>query len=493
MADLTSSDYEYFQSRGLAADDIERQLSLLRADRSSLRLARPCRAGDGIEILETEKQAFLTRVFESSEFSRAAFVPASGAATRMFRDLLAWREGSREPSVSAAVDRIAEQAAHLPFALSEGARQDVSRLVAELLSREALDLAGLPKGLLPFHRYGAGARTAFAEHLAEAVHYLKESGTSRLHFTVSAPHQARFESALSAARDELEARNRCRYDVSFSTQEPRTDTVCLDVSGDLIRDSSGAPLLRPGGHGSLLQNLQRVDADVVFIKNIDNVQAESRHEITASWRRVLGGYLVWLRSRITDLLNGLESNGSTDVAREAAVFVQRQLGIRSMFAGDDLSAQWLAHRLDRPLRVCGVVANEGQAGGGPFWVPSADGSISKQIVESAQVSSALEQQEIFQRGTHFNPVDMVCSMKNRRGESYDLEEFVDLDAAFVTEKSVDGRTLRALEWPGLWNGSMAGWNTVFVEIPGDLFAPVKTVLDLLGPLHQPAVASRAAV
>lgn len=493
MADLRRSDLSYLQSRGLDEEAVGRQLALLRAETPSTRLARPCRTGDGIEVLESEKQAFLAKVFESQDFTRAAFIPASGAATRMFRDLLAWRDGARDESTVAVVERVFEHAGLLPFSLSEGARQEIGSLVEELVGPEGLGLASMPKALLPFHSYGSSSRTAFAEHMAEAAQYLKEDGCSRLHFTVSQSHRAGFDVALESAREELEASSRCRYDVSFSNQDPSTDTVCLDGEGALFRDAAGRPLLRPGGHGSLLRNLEGVDADIVFVKNIDNIQSDSRHETTASWRRVLGGYLVWLRSRISELLESLEGPASESTAREASVFVQRQLGIRSILAGEDLSPQWLADRLDRPLRVCGVVANEGQAGGGPFWVPAADGSISKQIVESAQVASTSEQQQIFERGTHFNPVDMVCSMKNRHGEPYALEEFVDLGTAFITEKSVEGRALRALEWPGLWNGSMAGWNTVFVEIPGELFAPVKTVLDLLEPSHQPTIASRAVV
>ena len=497
MEDLNVDDREYLKSHGLDDQLVEQQLALLRGPKPSTRLARPCRIGDGVEVLEAEKQSFLQRIYQNQEFSRCAFVPASGAATRMFRDLMIWNEfppETREDG-NCAIERLLAEASRLPFwDEDEGEERSASDLIEEMLGESSLGLTRKPKGLLPFHRYESGSRSAFVEHLVEGAQYLKEEGRSRLHFTVSEEHVREFEAELALARETIEARQRTRYDVSFSVQDPSTSTLCLDAKGQLLRQDDGSPLLRPGGHGSLIANLQGTDTDVVFIKNIDNIAAESLHEVTSSWKQVLGGYLVWLRSRVYELVERLEGGADAEALREAKVFVERQLGVASTYeANGDASQAWVLNRLNRPLRVCGVVPNDGQAGGGPFWVPAADGTISAQIVESAQVQDDPSQQGVFSSGSHFNPVEMVCSLKDRHGKVFDLAGFVDLGASFIAEKSENGQPCRALEWPGLWNGSMAGWNTVFVEVPREIFCPVKTVFDLLEPMHQPALAGKARI
>ena len=302
-------------------------------------------------------------------------------------------------------------------------------------------LRALPKGLLPFHRFGATTRTAFEEHLVEAAAIVRDgSGQCRLHVTVSPDHRAAFESALESARPRLEGETGARFDVTFSEQSPSTDTVALDESGRLFRDEDGRILFRPGGHGALLKNLQDTGGDVVLVKNIDNVVPDARRGPTILWKRLLAGYLA-RRER--------------DSAR------------------------------DRPLRIVGVVRNEGEPGGGPFWVAGPGGE-SRQIVESAQVNLAdPAQAAIWGAATHFNPVDLACSLRDAAGRPFDLARFVDERAVFVSKKTHGGRPLRAFERPGLWNGAMAHWETVFVEVPGLTFAPVKTILDLLRPEHQP--------
>ncbi len=494
MTDLSKNDLKHLEERGVARDDAERQLRLLRQEQRYTRVARACSLDDGIEVLEEEKQAFLKRIYESHEFSRAVFVPASGAATRMFRDLLQWRAGGtgERRGLEQAVSKLHDQRDFLPFDLPQ-AVSSADALVDELVGPEGQDLASLPKALLPFHQYGEGARTAFAEHLVEGSTYLKADGVSRFHFTVSGAHRARFEAELEAVRESLEARQRTRLDVAFSEQCGATDTLCLDDAGALVRTPSGLPMLRPGGHGSLLRNLAAIDADVVFVKNIDNVMAEVLHDDSSRWKKVLGGYLVWLRQRVHDLLVQLQEDPTAEAVREASVFVERQLGVVSTHGCGGLDAAgWLCSRLDRPLRVCGVVPNDGQPGGGPFWVQADDGVVGRQIVESAQVQLEDDAQaRIFHSATHFNPVDMVCSLRDPSGRPYDLDAFVDESAVVIAQKTVEGRSIRALEWPGLWNGAMAGWNTVFVELPREVFAPVKTVFDLLLPPHQPGASRRS--
>jgi len=302
-------------------------------------------------------------------------------------------------------------------------------------------LAALPKGLLPFHRYAGTSRTPFEEHLVEAAATVRDAnGNCRLHVTVSPEHRAAFARVLESARPRLERETEARFVVEFSEQSPSTDTVALDESGHLLRDAEGRILFRPGGHGALLKNLEESGGDVVLVKNIDNVVPDARRAPTILWKRLLAGFLV-RRERASD----------------------RQ----------------------RPIRICGVVRNEGEPGGGPFWVAGPEGE-SRQIVESAQVD-LLErgQAAIWGKATHFNPVDLVCSLRDAAGRPFDLSRFVDERAVFVAKKTHEGRALLALERPGLWNGAMAHWETVFVEVPKETFAPVKTILDLLRPEHLP--------
>jgi hypothetical protein len=308
-----------------------------------------------------------------------------------------------------------------------------------------LDLDRRPKGLIPFHSYPDRSRTAFEEHLVEAAAYTRGAdGRCRLHFTVSPEHLTGFEELLDRVGEGYAERLGARFEVGFSVQKPRTDTLAADEDGRPLHDSAGRLHLRPGGHGSLIENLNDLRGDLVFVKNIDNVQPDRSRSVTVEWKKLLAGYLVKLEREASSLL-----------------------------------------RLNRPLRVCGVVPNTGEPGGGPFWVRHGDGTTSRQIVETAQVDASDDaQQRLLRSSTHFNPVDLVCAVRDADGKPHDLREFVDQEAVIITRKTVGGREVRALERPGLWNGGMAGWNTVFVEVPLETFTPVKTVLDLLRPEHQ---------
>jgi hypothetical protein len=345
-----------------------------------------------------------------------------------------------------------------------------------------------PKGLIPFHRTDS-IRTAFDEHLLEGVGYTRDAqGTCRMHFTVAPEARTGFEAARLAAAPLVEQRAPgALLDISFSEQHPSTDTIAIDAAGEPFRSVDGRLLFRPAGHGALLRNIQDLNADIVVIKNIDNVLPHEASDEVVRWRRLLIGCLVDLQSNVFAHLAALHRDGSESAVEAAIAFARDRLGraVPDTVSGIPSRARWVRELLDRPLRICGVVRNEGEPGGAPFWVRGRDGVCSIQIVESSQVdANKSDQGRIFRSSTHFNPVDLVCGVRSWQGQPFDLDRFVDPDTAFVVQKSADGRELMGLERPGLWNGAMAGWNTVCVEVPTSTFAPVKTVADLLRPQHQ---------
>ena len=349
-----------------------------------------------------------------------------------------------------------------------------------LLAPEAMGCAELAKGLIEFHTYPDGPRTAFEEHLVEAARLVRDAERiCRLHLTVSEEHLSRFRLLLEERRDRAEAVHSSAYDVSFSLQKPWTDTVALDDRGDLVRRPDGRLLFRPGGHGALLENVQEIEGDLILAKNIDNVVPDSRKGPTYLWGAVLLGTLAAVQEEVHRLLRGLRS------ADESAASAAREL-LRSRFHREAAGgAEELIDLLDRPIRVCGMVPNTGEPGGGPYWARERDGSLSLQIVEKAQVDPASEEQaDLFGGATHFNPVFMALATGGPDGSPYDLARFVDPETTIVTRKSIDGIDVRVLEWPGLWNGAMSRWNSIFVEVPLDVFHPVKTILDLLRPEHR---------
>ncbi|RPJ44694.1 MAG: DUF4301 family protein, partial [Candidatus Latescibacterota bacterium] len=354
---------------------------------------------------------------------------------------------------------------------------------------ETMGYASLPKGLLPFHEHADGVRTAFEEHLVEAALYARGGdGLCRLHFTVSPEHEGAFRDLLRTAGHSWEKRLGVRYEVGFSAQKPSTDTLAVDLDGRPFRDKEGRLLLRPGGHGALLENLNDIEGDIVLIKNIDNVSPLQLEGELVGWKKTLAGLLAHVQERAFRLAEKIEA-GDDGALEETERFAAGVFGIAPPVIGRarsaaDLRAFWL-RKLDRPIRVCGMVPNEGQVGGGPFWARGADSSASAQVVETAEIDPRSDdQQAVLRSATHFSPVDFVCGVRDRRGEPYDLKQFVDRERVFVSSKSYDGRRLRALERPGLWNGGMSDWNTIFVEVPARSFAPVKKVTDLLNEDHQ---------
>ncbi|MCC6349783.1 MAG: DUF4301 family protein [Candidatus Eisenbacteria bacterium] len=511
---FSDADREDLAARGIPPHEADRQLELLARPRGYSDLVRPCTPGDGLVRLDEARLAAAIHGHESAAGRGAVstFVPASGAATRMFHELLAalssggpLAPGATQAAASAGdapsravvafVEGLPRFAFHdsLASALAAGgASLDRLReagpwrpLLEALLEPRGLDYARLPKGLLEFHRDPEpphGARTAFAEHLEEALLLTRDhSGRCRAHFTVSPEHRGRFVELLASLAPGLERASGARLDVTFSQQQPATDTLAGDPGGGPFRDGSGRLVLRPAGHGALLPNLEATGGDIVFVKNVDNVATGRRRAESLRWARALCGVAAELRSRSEVLRARLADGPDADAEADALAFVREGLGEPEPPAGRSALAAWL----DRPLRVCGMVRNTGEPGGGPYWVRDAGGRISRQIVESVQVDpGSPAQQAIVARATHFNPVFFACSLRRADGGAFRLADYVDPSTAMVARKSAGGRELLALERPGLWNGAMADWITVFVEVPLEVFSPVKTVFDLLRPEHQ---------
>jgi hypothetical protein len=514
---LTAADLEALAARGIAPDEARRQLARLAGPPRHAALVRPCTEGDGIERVPADRvHGLLARAHAAAEAGRlSSFVPASGAASRMFRDLLAWRtrptrDRAALDAAAAAGDPEARAVATfldgLPrFAFREAlagalasAGHDLDRLAREgpfdplldtLLGTPGLGYAERPKGLIAFHRAPDGPRTALEEQLEEAAALTRdETGTCRVHLTVSPEHRAGFESLAGAVAPHLLERRRARLEVTLSVQTPSTDTLALGEDGTPFRDPSGALLFRPAGHGALIENLDDLEADVLFVKNIDNVQPDGRRAQTLLWANVLFGAALELEEAVHAHLLRLEDAGDAAAPDAAAAFARERLGLGPDSAGAGPGGRRAALHalLARPLRVCGMVPNAGEPGGGPFWVRDRDGAIRPQVVEAAEVDPAsADQQAILSRATHFNPVFMVCARRDPHGRRYPLRRFVDDEAVIVTRKSAFGRPLVALERPGLWNGAMGGWITRFVHVPAEVFTPVKTVNDLLRDEHQP--------
>jgi len=478
----------------------------------SVELARPCTVGDGIVRLTAEEipelHALQEEAAAASRFQK--FVPASGAASRMFKDLIHFQRGAgnrlTRDEISAAAEAGDSRASVLiaflagldRFAFRDELRRlaaadDHRQILTALLTSAGLDYETAPKGLLKFHMYPEGGRTPFEEQLVEAALYVKDAtGTGRLHLTVSPEHRDRFASRFFEVREIYEQRYGVRFEVDYSLQKPSTDTLAVDMENRPLRDDKGGLLFRPGGHGALIENLNELYGDLVYVKNIDNVQPDHLKQAVLHWKKALGGYLVKLQRETYDRIRKLrERKPSLDDLEEAIQFAGNRLLVALNGRLDPLSPadrrSFMIDRLDRPLRVCGVVPNTGEPGGGPFWVRHMDGTLSKQIVEVTQIDiSNGGQRDLLRAATHFNPVDLVCALRNEEGRPYDLNGYVDDEAVMISSKSAGGLELKALERPGLWNGGMAKWNTVLVETPLETFSPVKSVLDLLRDEHQPA-------
>lgn len=467
------------EEHGLTPAALETQLKNFREGFPFLPVTRAASCGDGIRVLDAagieQAAARYDRAKESLRVVK--FVPASGAATRMFKDLFEFvREGRRTAVVGELLANRRRFAFWPELRTIVGDDADELRTVENIVA-EGLRYGETQKGLVSFHRYGDEVRKAVEEHLVEGAQYAAAGGEVKIHFTVSPEHLTRFEALLAEKIPGYESRFGVKYRISFSVQDPSTDTLAVNPDCTPFRRADGRLLFRPAGHGALIGNLGKIDADIVFVKNIDNVTTDARRGDTVLYKKALAGVLLALQERIFEYLMALEVPGAE--LEPIAAFIENELCVK---LPKDYGTPLLRRVLNRPIRVCGMVRNEGEPGGGPFWVAGADGLETLQIAESNQI--APEKRELMRLATHFNPVDLVCSFRTSKGGRFDLREFVDPATGFISRKSDGGRELLAQELPGLWNGAMARWNTVFVEVPITTFSPVKVVTDLLRPEHQ---------
>lgn len=512
---FSEKDISQFREKGISPQKVEQQVEIFKRGNVVVNIREAATVKNGIIAVPREQQEELSDFFVSrqDQLDILKFVPASGAATRMFKafynllkefdpqeeELDHYIDRKNDPSLEVFFSRIKD----LPFygrvrkkAIEaepdfEEKPQDEQfyLFIKYMLKEDGLNLGNQPKGLVPFHRYSNHLATAFEEHLVEAIDYAASGKKVRIHFTVAKEHREKFEEEAKEVVPRLEKETGYSFEVSYSYQDPRTDTVAVTKDNEPFRDENGEIFFRPGGHGALIQNLNEQDADIIFIKNIDNVVIPRNRELLASYKKMLAGKLLKLQEKIFGYLEQLEKNPGQEQLEEMGKFLQENLNAGLSVNFEDLNKEEkpsvIKKLLNRPLRVCGMVKNEGEPGGGPFWVTHKNGEISLQIVESSQIDhDNFQQSKIANEATHFNPVDVVCSIRDYRGGKFDLQKYVDEDTSFIANKTKDGKELKALELPGLWNGGMAHWNTIFVEVPVETFNPVKTVADLLKPSHQ---------
>jgi hypothetical protein len=492
---FSDKDLQQIESRGADLATINQQIENFKTGFPFMNVIKAATIGDGMIKLEEEDVEKYKQIFDSqaNSLDLLKFVPASGAATRMFKSLFSAKdEGKFDKSVTEFLERLKGFAFYDSLIKAIGSENaDAQTILDYLLTDKGLDYGSLPKGLLEFHAYGDTSRTPAEEHLVEGAKYANSAGKVKLHFTVSPEHRPKFKALIDRVLDGYESSFGVKYDISFSEQKPSTDTIAVNMDNTPFRTNDGSLLFRPAGHGALLANLNDQSADVVFIKNIDNVVPDRLKETTIDYKKALAGVLLDYQKKVFAYQTQLETNDSDVLINEISTFLANQLCTlpSADFAGysKEEKIAYLKNKLNRPLRVCGMVKNVGEPGGGPFWAENSDGTTSLQVVESAQIDlSDAAQKEIFDKATHFNPVDLICSMKDYKGNKFDLLQFRDPQTGFITQKSQSGKDLKAQELPGLWNGSMSDWNTLFVEVPLITFNPVKTVNDLLRKEHQPA-------
>ncbi|MDN3722834.1 DUF4301 family protein [Aequorivita sp. SDUM287046] len=505
---FTEKNLLQINSHGLSEAEINRQLTIFKNGIPFANVVAAAAVGNGIETLSPDQQHQFATLFdiEKEKLSLLKFVPASGAATRMFKFLHAFldrfnfeknnideflqKEENRElkkffgsTDKFAFADLVTENLhrKYSDFQHFEKGKQ-YYLFVKETLDKTGINLSETPKGLVPFHKYGENYVTAFGEQLYEAAFYATSNGVANLHFTVSEEHEEKFKKRYEEIQEIVEKKTGAKFNISYSFQKKETDTIAATLENNPFFDESGNLVFRPSGHGALLQNLNEVDADIIFIKNIDNVVSQNYVETIAFQKKVLAGKLISLQQKIFDFVEKLHSEiSSEEVLKAASKFISEELHIKST----PTIKEAILKILERPIRVCGVVENTGAPGGGPFLVKDKNGNESFQIVEMSQIDINNPQQKaLVEKATHFNPVDLVCGVRTYKGEKFNLLEFSDPDAGFISNKSHNGKEIKALELPGLWNGAMANWNTVFVEVPLITFNPVKTVNDLLNEVHQ---------
>ena len=477
---FSREDLQQIESHGLTQAQVEQQIENFRQGFPYLKIVRAASAGDGVQVLSDEEVAQAVERYEklSQELRVVKFVPASGAATRMFKELFEFiNDDKRTAGIDQLLDNI-EKFAFWPELAEYVMPDSPDEEIVEEIVVGGLGYGSKPKGLVTFHAYEDGARKAVEEHLVEGAMYARSGDEVYIHFTVSEEHKGGFWEVLGHTQPLYEERYGVKYNISFSVQKPSTDTIAVNPDNTPFRTDEGKLLFRPAGHGALIENLNDIDADIIFVKNIDNVTTDERRGDTVKYKKALAGLLLELQEQAFEYLKVLEVGGAD--LEPIANFVEERLCVK---LPEDYNTALLKAVLNRPIRVCGVVRNQGEPGGGPFWVDGGDGTESLQIAESSQI--APENMHLMQSATHFNPVDLVCGVKDSRSNKFDLTQYTDPSTGFISSKSSGGRELRAQELPGLWNGAMAKWNTVLVEVPITTFSPVKVVQDLLRPEHQP--------
>lgn len=510
---LTEKDYQQLENRGISKSQVESQLANFKEGFPFLNIVKPALVGDGIIKLECSEVDDLVELFKSYDGSRLKFVPASGAATRMFKHLYEFVDDYPSKGEECFDDKsfnsiwyFFENFKKFPFIgllkselikysydldeLLES--KDYVPIVKALLDPTSLNYGSLPKGLIKFHYYPEGSRTAFEEHLIEGAQYSRNSNNSvDLHFTVSPEHRKGFENLANSVLKYYQKNHEVIFNIDYSEQKPSTDTIAVDEQNNIFRDKNGNLVFRPAGHGALIENLNDIDSDLIFIKNIDNVVPDFYKPQTVLYKKALAGLLISYQSLVFDYLNQLHENEdvSPDLLHEILDFTINELCIlppSNLNTGNSKDLyHYLVKKLNRPIRVCGMVKNEGEPGGGPFWASNPDGSTSLQIVETSQINfNDEDKSKIFKSSTHFNPVDLICAVNDVDGNKFNLLEFRDPNTGFISIKSKDGIKIKAQELPGLWNGAMSDWITIFVEVPLITFNPVKTVNDLLRDQHQ---------
>jgi hypothetical protein len=508
-------DEKQLKEKGIDLKNAEQQIGFLTKGFPFMKLTKAAILQQGIRKPDDKQLIdFIARYDSAEGLSKVKFVPASGAATRMFKALFEFDELFRQSNfdpkilmrdaykhVKECFDKIKDFAFYPELEKVVGksgkamaeviSKKDYHIILSALLGSDGMNYGNLPKGLLTFHRYDHHSRTAVEEHLAEGAGYAANKGAVvRIHLTVSPEHKASFENILKKVHRKYEELYKVTFEVTYSVQKPSTDTLAVNEKNEPFREADGSLHFRPGGHGALLENLNELEADILFIKNIDNVTHDRFKADTIKYKKALAGMLITFQEKIFNYLRLLEKPNAVtpELIKEISGFLSQELGTTlnpKLMNQTDQAVKFLFEKLNRPIRVCGMVPNVGEPGGGPFWTQEPDGTKSLQIVESSQVNMHdPEQAAILNSSTHFNPVDLVCAVKDYKGKKFNLMNYRDLNTGFISKKFRNGKPLKALELPGLWNGSMSNWNTVFVEVPIITFAPVKTVYDLLRPEHQ---------
>lgn len=517
MHNLTPKDIEQIQSKGLTTQKIKSQIEHFIQGFPYLDIVGPAKPVQHIKTFGSTQIKKLIQRYnnESPEKRIVKFIPASGAASRMFKNLFAFMHEAQESNDQNSIlqqqqykdvqkffkfinkfpfyDRLKEALAADDYDLEElMSREKYDTILSYLLTDKGLNYGEYPKALLPFHRYNTHTRLPLEEHLVEGVYYACDKNNNvHLHFTVSPEHLEAFKETLKHLVPKYENHFSVTFHIEFSSQKESTDIIAVDLNNQPIRDENNTLVFRPGGHGALLDNLNEIYADLVFIKNIDNVVPDHLRDTTYIYKKVLGGYLLELQEQVFNLLEQLNNQPEKVNTEEIRLFIEEKLGF--IFNDKDYAELRRVEKIDllydtlnRPIRVCGMVKNQGEPGGGPFCIRDENGNISLQIVEKAQIDTKKEDQRNYlESSTHFNPVDIVCSMYDFKGGPFDLKDFVNPNMGIISHKSLNGKKIKAQELPGLWNGSMANWNTAFVEVPIITFSPVKTVNDLLRKEHQP--------